>query len=174
VDSAITKSIVVAGAPAGEQVADHRTDAQGDGHGLIRMFMHGLVSRFGAFDRLVAHATGYVFGLFHRDGETSAGFPDFFSSYLGGGVYQGARIIGERAYVITGLCVIFAHIFSRFYLFNFIHNRFSESARCAPPDGSAAFNGEIAPTFPECGPVSRWAASAKHYSRASGSQAASF
>src|SRR5271170_5109387 len=78
VDSAITPLIVVAIATAGGQIANHRADSQGNGHGLIRMLTHGLIGCFGALDRLVADLSGDFLRSLQSGGQTLAGVPDFF------------------------------------------------------------------------------------------------
>src|SRR5882724_9793400 len=70
VAGSIIGSVGVAGAPASEEVADQRADSEGDTDGFIEMFVHGLVGRFGAFDRLVAHATIKHLAAFEDGSET--------------------------------------------------------------------------------------------------------
>src|ERR1035441_3069028 len=55
---------------------------------------------------------GYFLGTFQRFGNTLAGIRDFFSSHVGGGGHQGARIFGERAHVIVGRMCMFVHMSS--------------------------------------------------------------
>src|ERR1019366_3358236 len=119
VDSSITKSIAVAGAPARDEIADEHADTESDANGLIRMFTHGFVGGFCAGDCPVTDIARDFLGAVQRGGETLAGFPDFFSGHVGGGGHQGARIFGECAHVITGCLCMFVHIFFVFCLFAF-------------------------------------------------------
>ena len=93
------------------EIADERTDADADADGLIGMLVHGLVRSFCAFDRFVADAARDFLGAFQSSGETLAGFPDFFSSHVGGGGHQRARIVGELAHVIADCLSLFVHMF---------------------------------------------------------------
>jgi hypothetical protein len=81
----MAQSVMVAVAPAGDQITDEHSDSDPDGDGLIRMFMHGGVGRFGAGDRLVTDPAADLFGAFERGGETLAGFADFFAGHVRGG-----------------------------------------------------------------------------------------
>src|ERR1039457_482673 len=45
VDSSITKSIAVAGAPARDEIADEHADTESDANGLIKMFKQGFLGR---------------------------------------------------------------------------------------------------------------------------------
>jgi len=118
VDSATTTSIAFAGAPAPDKKADERADTQGDGHGLIGMLMHGFVSRFRGLDRLVTDTSRDFLGALQRGGETFAGFPDLFSSHIGGGGHQCLRVFGQLAHVTTACMCLFVHFVSFVLLVN--------------------------------------------------------
>ena len=122
-----------------------RPDPEGDGDGLIRMFTHGFVGSFRAFDRFVANTARDFLAAFQRGGETLAGFPDFFSGHVGGGGHQGARIFGERAHVIADCLCLFVHIFCVFCLFAFFSGKFVASSRWAASGELATFKIEFLP-----------------------------
>jgi hypothetical protein len=113
-----------------QQVANHRTDTEGDANGLIGMLVHGLVGRFGALDRFIAYPAIDLFAAFQCGGETLAGFADLFSGRVGGRHHQGARVFGECAHVIAGCLCLFVHIFCVFRLFVFFGGKCAASSRC--------------------------------------------
>jgi hypothetical protein len=113
VDSSITGSIPIAAATPGQKKAEDGPDSHSDGDGLVRMLMYGPIDRFGPLH-------GFVLGAFQRGGEALAGFPDFFSGYVGGGGHQSARVFRERAQVITCFTVMFIHNFNDFCLFMYL------------------------------------------------------
>src|ERR1700690_3925683 len=80
----ITGLIVVARAPAGEEITGDGTDPEGDRQGLIGMFPHGFVGGFGAFDRLVLDPAQDLLAAFQRGGKTFARFADFFPGHVRG------------------------------------------------------------------------------------------
>jgi hypothetical protein len=109
----------VAGTPAGEEITNNRPDTDTDGDGLIRMFMHSPIGRLGArHDFLPGSAIDFL-APFQGGGETTAGFPDFFSRHIGSGSHERAGVIGEFAHVLTARLCFFAHIFYVFCLFEF-------------------------------------------------------
>src|ERR1035441_5269708 len=103
--------VAVAGTPAREEITNERPDPDPDGDGLVGMLMHRLVGRFGAFDCFVADTARDFLGAFQRDGETFAGFADFFSRHVGGGGHQRACVFGQLSHVMAGCFRFFVHIF---------------------------------------------------------------
>jgi hypothetical protein len=98
----VAKLLLGRAAPTpGKQIAENRPDADADGEGLIGMFMHGLVGRTRAINGFLADAAIHFPSAVQRGGETLAGFGDFLSGHIGGGIHQGARIIGERGHVMV-------------------------------------------------------------------------
>src|ERR1035437_2948303 len=162
VAGSITGSIAVAGAPASGEITDDRTDTEGDGHGCIRMFAHGFVGGFGAFDRFVADTARDFLGAVQCGGETLAGISDFFSGHVRGGRHQGARVFGERTHVTAGCLCLFVHIFCVFCLFAFFSGKLSASARWAASGELATFKIEFLPPN-GLGTVSLASASAIHW-----------
>src|ERR1035437_8140208 len=144
------------------------------------MFTHGFVGNFRACDRLVTDIARDFLGAFQRGGETLAGCADFFSGHVGGGGYQGARIFGECAQVITGCLCWLVHIFCVFCLFVFFNGKFSASARWAASGELATFRIEFLPPN-GLGTVSlasgsgiHWPSTTRQYSYVPGNKAVSF
>ena len=81
----IAGSVPVAGAPSSDEIADERTDTEGDAYGLIRMLVHGLVGGLGALDCSFAYPAINLSAAFQRGGEALAGVVDFFPGDVGGG-----------------------------------------------------------------------------------------
>jgi hypothetical protein len=104
-------SVAIAGASAGENKVEERSDPDADGSGLKGMVMHGFIGGFRAFDCFAANLSRDVPGVFQGGSEMFAGFRDFFPGHVGGGGHHGARIFGQRARVMTGCVFVFVHIF---------------------------------------------------------------
>jgi hypothetical protein len=107
----ITKLIALAGALAGGQVTDNRSDPDSNGYGLVGMFMHSFIGNFRACDSFVPDLARDFPGAFQRGGETLAGFSDFCSSNIGGGSHQGLRVFGQLVRFITDCLCLFVHSF---------------------------------------------------------------
>ena len=99
----------------GNKKAEDRSDSKDDAQGLIRMLAHGLISGFGALDRLVANTARGFLSAFHFLDNTMAGFPEFLCCHIGGGSYQGARIFGKRAHVVLLTCLYLSFIHIRYF-----------------------------------------------------------
>src|ERR1017187_196954 len=155
-------SVAIAGAPAHGQIADERPHTEGDADGLISILTHGFVGSLRAFNRLLADTARDFLGTVQRRGETLAGFADFFSSHVGRGGNQGARIFDERAHVIDGCVFMFVHIFPVSCLVAFFSGNCSASARWAASGELATLRTEFLPPN-GLGTVSRACAPGLHW-----------
>jgi hypothetical protein len=92
---------------AGQKIPNERANPDANGDGLIGVLMHGFINGLGAFDRLFPNAAIDLFAPFQGDRQAAAGFLDFFSCRLGGGVNERLRVLGQLIDFVThGLCLL--------------------------------------------------------------------
>ena len=137
--------IVVARAPAGNEIAQKHPDSDPDRDGLIRMLMHGLISHFGPFYRPLASASIYLPAPIQGGGESFAGFADFFSGHVGGGNHQGPGIVGQVAHFIADRLCLFVHLFCVFCWLVFFNGRFSALTKWVASGELTTFRIEFLP-----------------------------